>query len=408
MKRLISTGALMAITLLGFSATRAQQPKDSQAGGPAAPVQPLSPLTDAGTSNTTVSRIGAPSGASGPAQPDMHLLSSAENLGLGSLRGFRRTFDPALRISELDETGLAPGKSTLVSSLGGSLDMNEHWGAYPLTASYTGSDVYYQPRYEGMHYVPYHSLSISPEILSGRWTLRFRDTALYSWGAGFTSLFAGGPTQFAQSSILNAIQPSLAPSGTIETALARQLNNTALAEADYAFSRRTTLSLVASYGFLHFLDPGYINSQYIHGRVGYNYSLSAANSISFSYDYNRTAFGGASNRLQTNQVQMSFGRKITGRLAFQLAAGPELLRLENFGSSNSNQLSWSASSALTYNLRHSGYSLSYSHGVTPGSGVFLGSKTDALTGTASRELARFWSASINGGYARHKSLPPTR
>src|SRR4029077_10394038 len=205
----------------------------------------------------------------------------------------------------------------------------------------------------------------------------------------------------------NAIQPSLAPNVTIQTGLARQLNNTAFAEADYAFSRRTSMTFVGSYGFLYFLDPGFINNDYIHGRFGYNYALSVANSVSLSYDYNRTTFGGASNRLQTDQVQMSFGRKITGRLAFQLAAGPELIRLENFGSPSSRQISWSVYSALAYNLRNSGYSFSYSHGVTPGSGVFFGSTSDSVTGMATREFTRFWSASLNGGYARNKGLVPT-
>lgn len=411
MKRLILTGGLIATALLCFSAASAQQqPKDSRSDGPVAPIQPLSPLTDARTSNpatpadVAITQTGVTSGAS-QAQPDTHVLSSAENLGLGSLRAFRRIFDPALRVSEFGEA-LVAGETDLVSNLGGSLDMDEHWGAYHLTASYSGAETYYQPSYDGMRYLPYHSLSIAPEILSGRWTLRLRDDAAYSWGAGFASLFAGGPTQAAQTSIQNTIQPSLAPNGTIQIGLARQLNNIALAEADYDVSRRTSLTFLASYGFLHFLDPGYINTQYIHGRVGYNYSLSAANSIAFSYDYNRTTFGGASNRLQTDQIEMSFGRKVTGRLAFQLAAGPELLRLENYGSPSSRQLSWSASSALTYNLRHSGYSLSYSHGVTPGSGVFFGSKNDGVTGRVSRELSRFWSASLNGGYVLNKDLVP--
>ena len=103
---------------------------------------------------------------------------------------------------------------------------------------------------------------------------------------------------------------------------------------------------------------------------------------------------------------MSFGRKITARLALQLGAGPQLLHLENFGSSGSRQLSWSAFGALTYNLHHTGYSLSYFHGVTAGSGVFFGSKSDTITGTASHEFIRFWSASVNGGYAINNSLVP--
>jgi hypothetical protein len=414
MRRLALIGGLVAAALLCSPDAWAQQmPRDSQSTGPVTPIQPLSPLTDGSSGNqaipvnTVLTQGGAQSGALPQAQPDTHFLSSAESLGVGSLRGFRRLFDPALSLSEFDESGLAAGKATLVSNLNGSLDMDEHWGAYRLAVSYNGSEAYYQPSYVGTHYIPSHSLSISPQVRWGRWTLQLRDSAVYSSGAGFGSVFAGGPVQVTQTSLLNTIQPSLAPNVTIQTGPARQLNNTSFAEADYAFSRRTSVTFVGSYGFLHFLDPGYINNEYVHGRFGYNYALSAANSVSLSYDYNLATFGGASNRMQTDQVQMSFGRKITGRLAFQLEAGPELLRLQNFGSPSSWQLSWSVFSAFIYNFRHSRYSLSYSHGVTPGSGVFFGSKTDTVTATASRELTRFWSASLNGGYALNKNLVST-
>jgi hypothetical protein len=341
------------------------------------------------------------------AQPDTHVLSGAETLGLGSLHGLRRIFDPALQVSEFDETGLVQGENIAVSNLGGSLDMDRHWGRYHLVVTYNGADVIYHPSYYGMTYSPYHDLSISPEIVLGRWTVRLRDSALYSWQTGFGGLFTGGPAQVAQYSSLNNIQPSFSSNGTIQTGLARQLNNTALGEADYAFSRRTTLTIVGSYGLLHFLNSGYINSQSINGQAGYNYALSAANSISVSYDYNRISYGGAVNRLETDLAQIAFGRKITGRLAFQLGAGPQLVRLENFGASASRQLSWSASGAVTYNLPRTRYSLSYFHGVTAGSGVFFGSKGDTITGMASRDFTRSWSGSVNGGHARNDSLIAT-
>jgi hypothetical protein len=404
------TLTFIAAMLLCFSAARAQQsPEGSQSKGAASPIQPLSPLPDGSaqalSADVSLTQNDARSQTSAQAQPDTHVLSSAETLGLGSLRGLQRIFDPVLQVSEFDETGLAARRASVVSNLGGSLDMYQHWGRYHLAAAYNGAEVIYQPSYLGMHYLPYQDLSISLEILLGRWIFRLRDSALYSWGTGFGGPFTGGPAQSSKNSSLNSIQPSLVPNGTIQTGLARQLNNTALGEADYAFSRRTTLTVLGSYGF-YFFGPGYIDSQSLTGRVGYNYALSAANSISLSYDYNYISFGGASDRLQTDQVQMSFGRKITGRLAFQLGAGPQLLRFENFGASDSRQLSWSAFSALTYNLPRTSYSLLYFRGVTTGSGVFFGSKSQTITGTVNREFTRFWSASVNGGYAISNSLVP--
>ncbi len=186
-----------------------------------------------------------------------------------------------------------------------------------------------------------------------------RDDLQYSWAAGFNGIFTGGLPQAGQSALLNGIQPALLPNETIETGLVQQLGDTVLAEADYAFSRRTTMTFMGSYNMLHFFSPGYIGSHDIHERVGYNYGLSAKNNLSLSYDHDRTSFNETNSRLQTDTVQIGYGRKVTGRLVFQAAAGPELLYLYNFGASNRRQLSWSAFSGLAYNLRHNGYSFSY-------------------------------------------------
>jgi hypothetical protein len=397
---------LIPVIILCFTIARAQQPpKISQPTEPARPIQPLATPSNV-SSQTAVDTPRPEPATSAQIEPDTHVLSGVETVGLGSLHGFRRIFDPALQFSEVDNTGLVPGKNILASNLGGSLDMNQQWGPYQLAAEYRGAEVMYQPSYFGMHFLPYHDFSISPELLYGRWTLRLRDNVSYSWQSGFGGLFTGGLAQVTQNNVLNSVQPSLLSNATIQTGLARQLSNTTLAEADYAFSRRTMLTFVGSYGLMQFLDPGYIDSRSIDGRLGYNYALSAANSISLSYDYNHTSFGGSPNRLQTDLVQMSFGRKITGRLAFQLAAGPQLLRLDNYGTSRTHQLSWSASSTLIYNLDRTRYLLSYFHGVTAGSGVFFGSKGDTLTATVNHDFTRFWSISVNGGYATNNILSP--
>src|SRR5437879_10101856 len=394
--------AAVAATMLCFPIAWAQQaPRAPRSTSSRAPVQPLPPLAEGTDSNATSGAVGeshvhadAQPEASAQAQPDTHLLSGAETIGVGSLRRLRRMFDPALKVSEFGETGIVPGQTLSASSLGGSLDMDRHSSRYDLAVTYHGAETTYQPSsYYGIRYLPYHDAAISQEISFRRWTLQLRDDVLYSWGPGFGSRFAGGPAQAGQNGSLESIQPSLASTGTIQTALARQLSNTALGEIDYARSRRTTLTLVGSYGLLHFLDAGYINSQTVTGRVGYNYALSGRNNIALTYDHNLITFVGASSRLQTDLAQMAFGRKATARLALQLAAGPQLIHFDYFSETKRQRLSWSASGSLTYQWRRTGYSLSYFRGVTAGSGVFFGSNSQTITATANHELTRFWSAS---------------
>ncbi len=407
--------AAVTATMLCFPIAWAQQaPKAPQSTNSGAPVQPLPPLAKGTDSNATSGAVGgsrvqadAQPEASAQAQPDTHVLSGAETIGVGSLRRLRRMFDPALQVSEFGETGIVPGQTLSASSLGGSLDMDRHSSRYDLAVTYHGAETTYQPSsYYGIHYLPYHDAAISQEISFRRWTLQLRDDVLYSWGSGFGSLFAGGPAQAGQNRSLESIQPSLASTGTIQTALARQLSNTALGEIDYARSRRTTLTLVGSYGLLHFLDPGYINSQTVTGRVGYNYAFSAKNNVALTYDHNRITYVGTSSRLETDLAQMAFGRKVTGRLALELSAGPQLVHFAYVGSANRRQLSWSASSSLTYKWPRTGYSLSYFRGVSAGSGVFFGSSSEVITASASREFTRFWSASLHGGYAINNELVP--
>jgi hypothetical protein len=397
---------LIAATVLCVSLARAQQPPAaSPSTDSGAPAQPLPPLPAGSDSNQT--SLGANSGsASVPAQPDTHVLSGAETLGLGSLHRLTRIFDPALQVSEFGETGVVAGKTLSVTSVGGSLDVEHHWRRSDLTVAYRGGDTFYRPSFYGTPNLPYHNGTISERVFLGRWTLLLRDDVLYSWGSSFGGLFAGGATVLGENSSLSNIQPSLTSSGTIQTALARQIYNTAVTEADYAFTRRTTLTFAGSYGLQHFLDSGYIDSQNATGRLGYNYALSGKNNLALTYDHNLTTFTGVSSRLESDLVQAAFGRKITGRLAFQIAAGPQLLHFYHFGLSNTKQLTWSASSSLSYERPRTTYSLSYFRGVSAGSGVFFGSRMETVTATGRRELTKRWSASIYGGYASNHALVP--
>jgi hypothetical protein len=405
-------GFVIAAWLLALPAARAQDQPNSQSNNPSEPIAPLPPDTQ---NSAAVSGMPIPAArgafSSGSesrdltqAQPDT-LLSGAETFSVKPLRRLVPIFDPALQFSEFGETGLVVGQTFAVSTLGGNLDVEQQWGRYRLIAQYRGADTIYQPSYY-FHYLPYHEGSMSQEIILGRWMLRLRDDVQYSSGSVFSGLFTGGPAQAGNGS-LNSIQPSLVSSGTIQTGLARQLYNTSVVEVDYARSRRTNLTFVGSYGMVHFLDSGYINTENINGRVGYNYALSAKNNIAVTYDHDRVSFvAGTTSRLQSDSVQMAFGRKVAGRLAFQVAAGPQFLNVENLGLLSSRHLSWSAFSALTYQWRRTGYSLSYFRGVGSGSGVFAGSNNETVTATANREITRLWSASVNGGYAINKSLVP--
>jgi hypothetical protein len=101
-------------------------------------------------------------------------------------------------------------------------------------------------------------------------------------------------------------------------------------------------------------------------------------------------------------VQLAYGRKVTGRAAFQIAAGPQLLR----SAGSRRILDWSLTIATTYQTRLAQYSVSYAHGTATGSGVFSGTHTHTIAGGMNYNLMQSWSGSLNGGYAYNQALVP--
>ena len=85
-------------------------------------------------------------------------------------------------------------------------------------------------------------------------------------------------------------------------------------------------------------------------------------------------------------------------MAFQISGGPTLLRVYNFVPPSGPRWTWSLNTALKYQWHRAGYSLSYSHGTTPGSGVLLGAGScNTLTVSVFGKLAKFWTLNVNAG-----------
>jgi len=344
------------------------------------------------------------------ATPDTHTLSGGELLSVGSLEQSRTVFNPSFYVSETGQTGTATagGSSGLTSLtlLGGALNVDRTWSNSHLVTTYSGGATI-QPG-TGFGNDSFHDFAISEEITWDRWRLRLRDDLLFSPGASFGGSGMGGPGllgQFASAnSSLSEIGSTFVLGQTIYTGRVNRLRNTALAGAEYAFSRRAVMTFTGSYGVLHFLDPGFIDSQNITGQVGFDYQLDPRNSVALIGGFGRTDYRGSPFVTDNYLTQFAYGRKITGRLAFQIAAGPTLIRLRNTGVGNVQQWVLGLNSALSYEQRRGGYSFSYTHGFSGGSGVFLGGTAHVVGANMHRRLTRFWTANLNTGYAWNTTL----
>jgi len=359
-----------------------------------------------------------------PAQvtPDQNTLAGAAPITLGSLQHSVNIFDPAISVSQLGQAVPgAPGKTayTGVTVAGGSLNFNRTWSEYRFTTLYNGGETFnlgygaassfFGPT--APHY-QFHNLAITQTADWARWHILLSDNFVASPGAAFSSQGTGGPGLAAQFSSmmggsLNSIAQSFVPSETIDTGEAMRYRNSVLGQVEYSFSRRSAVTFSGSYGLLDFSNAGYINSTMVGAQAGYDYLLDPANSIAILASYGKidyTVTGspslGTGSSTQDYMGALAYGRKITGRLAFQAAVGPQEINA-NFpsGTGNFHLLFVAANSALTYERRRSGFSFTFVRGLSGGSGVFLGATSNTISGTAHHQFTRYWAGSLNGGYA---------
>jgi hypothetical protein len=429
------TSCAFVVTLaLCATATMAQDQRQDQNPSPIdpnAPLQPLDTTPSSGSSNRApigVARGGITSSSEpqpyDPSQvtPDQNTLAGAAPFTLGSLQHSVNIFDPAISVSQVGQT--VPdntGKTILtgVAVASGSLNFNRTWSEYRFTTLYNGGETFNigygaassffgatSPHYQ------FHNLAISQQADWARWHVLLRDNFTASPGASFSGQGMGGPglsSQFSSmlGSSLNSFAQSFVPSETINTGEAMRYMNSALGQVAYSFSRRSAFTFAASYGLLHFTVPGFQDSGMYNAQAGYDYLLDPSNSIAILASYGRIDYTGTGKSTTDYVGALAYGRKITGRLAFQVAAGPQQIHMVFPGGTGNFQI-WfvSVNSALTYQRRRSGVSFNFVRGLTGGSGVFLGATSNTFSGSAHYQFTRYWTGSINGGYALNNSIAP--
>jgi hypothetical protein len=140
-------------------------------------------------------------------------------------------------------------------------------------------------------------------------------------------------------------------------------------------------------------------------QAGYDYLLDPMDSIAVLGSYGKIDYNGTNVSTTDYTAALAYGRKITGRLAFQIGAGPQQIRVES-PAHNFDLWFLSVNSALTYNRRRSQLTVSYARGLTAGSGVFAGSTANTFSAAGQYQFTRSWTGSLTGGYALNNSLAP--
>lgn len=124
------------------------------------------------------------------------------------------------------------------------------------------------------------------------------------------------------------------------------------------------------------------------------------------YTFDDFRFTKFAQTIEDHVVKFAYARYVTGRLSFQVAAGPSVVLLSGVLTGSSSNPSWVLDSALNYKWDRTTLLLSYDHLVTGGSGVLVGAQTGQVQATVERKLSPKWRASLSLGYATNASLIP--
>jgi hypothetical protein len=410
---------LTGLCVLAFFApiTRAQQqPADTPSQSPSGPIpayhSPLASAADNGQSDENSQEL----------TPDTNSLSGAQLLTLG-IPLTRSYWQPSFSYYGTADsnpvTNQGSGNTwTGWNTMTGEIDIHRTSGNNNLALSYVAGGMIGigGPGEGGV----IQELSAVDTITFRRWTLSLIEQLSYvpPSGIGVNGIGGGGIGGIG----VPPLNPGLVPGQPFLTASGQTLSSSSDGEADVQLTRRTSLTFVGGYLLLKYFGNGNSALDYggFNARAGYNYQWTRKDTLAVVYTYNRYEYPNSQQSIDSQSVQLSYARRVTGRLAFQAAAGPQFASFQQpipTGSttppSSGTQLYWAANAGLQYQLKRGNLAAYYSHGVNGGSGVLAGAITDSVTGSTSRRLSRTLSGSISGGYYRNHGValgtvsPPT-
>lgn len=421
----MASWALILILALGVPAVQAQQQKDPRLNPPVAPLPPISP-----GESTSRSAPDDPAPPQNAVKPDESPLSGAEAFTLGTSSGARSYLAPSIRYTQFaDNSGRSAISSTnnewrTVGSMVGNLSLQRLTARSQFGLDYSGGSMLFST--VGTSRAVFHRLGISEHLNFRRVTLLLADSMTYLpessfGGGGFggistgilggmgnsgigTGGLSGGLGSGLSGGLGGGLIPGIAPNQSIVTGFGRRISNTALGQIQYAIGPRASLTASGSFGLLRFLDSGFISSNNYQFMAGYDYKLNKADSIALTYGLSMLRFSGITQSANFHQVHVSYGRRLTGRMALQLSGGPQFGQFDNPVSGSSSRISWSARSSLIVNFRNSDLSLNYSHTASAGSGVLVGADADRVDVSLSKQLTRMWNGGVVGGFAHNHSI----
>jgi hypothetical protein len=323
----------------------------------------------------------------------------------------------------------------------GSLDLLKNWRTSQFGLDYVvGGSFYEGANFNSRDVYQMHTMSAIERIFWRSGQLAIRDSFNYlpegtfgygSYGGmgGFDStggLGGVGPGSGIGGGLGGTTPPGFGGVGYGTYGVQPQVYNTTVVDVDQALSARSSVTLAGGYSIGHYLDQSsspfpLFNYQQTTAQAGYDRLLNPRDQVAFSYAFQQFHYPEQSGvgSIEAHVFNVLYGHRITGRLNFVVAAGPEWVTIHNpaykieplpglfltLPPSSSTDISGNGSVTFSYTVSaRTSVSLGYYHFVSAGSGYYAGAQTDALSATVSHSFARQWTTTTSLGLSHNSNL----
>jgi hypothetical protein len=403
-----------------------QTPDQSQQQTPApqAPTQPSAPIP-AYRSPLAGAASNEDEDTSPEITPDNRSLTGVLPLGLGMPNEhsyWQPHFDVFLTVDSNPTESTGKTSWDAWTSLSGGLNVHKVSANNDLELTYLGGGEISSESSVSNGVI--QELVLTDKITFHRWALTLFDETTYlpESSFGFGGVGAGG---LPGGGSLGGGGGTLGTGQSLLVGRGQNLGNSFDAEADVQLTPRSSLTFVGGYSLLEYFDSDLLNYGTVSARAGYNYQVDRKDTLGLAYTYSNINYSNFDQSIVAHTFQASYGRRLTGKLAFQVAAGPQVVSFTmpittgttgsggtggtggtgtGTGTGPTTDLYWSLSTSLTYAQRRVSYQVGYNHGVAGGAGVLAGSDADTVSGSVTREMTRKFSSGITGGYSRNRGL----
>jgi hypothetical protein len=405
-KRMFGIILLASVFFPGASLLRAQQdeppPVPQDEPKPAARTNPLSGSQDENPENPNVDPDAL--------QADYTPLTGMQNatLGIPQIRhsywvpGFQ--YGGNVQSSNYNQPGSTGWY--VDNYIIGNVSLLEAWSRDTLSLNYSGGENISTGSGGGGN-SQYHELAASNVYQKDRWLIQLFENFSY---LPQTSFGFGGGTNLGVPGVggvginVPGAGNGYIPNQSIYAGLGPRYSNFGGLQITYNFTRRSSITVSGADGILHFIDPGNIDTNSIVATIGYNYALTREDSIGLVYGFSAYHYPGIPEAYGNHTASVGYARKITGRLALRLLAGPQITTFRVPVGNQTQQINAYFNVGLVYGLENGSIALNYVHSLNGGSGVVIGSSLDQVNATATRRLTRVWTGNLNFGFAHNGTV----